>query len=199
MANTYTQIYIQVVFSVEGRMNILPREHKEELHHYITRIVTSQKQKIVAINSMPDHVLIGLKSDMALSNLVGKIKSNQEGWFQRFKIELPDMVGTWNDFRVDEITKILVERLKQALISVNSFSAPSLETAASALHKMRLRATQNRALEARTVRVLQVPTIEKSQNSNAIKNLAVKAVSRMSDSEIRKIWLPLGSIFDAMN
>lgn len=86
MANTYTQIYIQVVFSVEGRMNILPREHKEELHQHITGIVTSQKQKIIAINSMPDHVLIGLKSDMALSNLVGKIKSgstshiNRERW-----------------------------------------------------------------------------------------------------------------------
>ena len=27
VANTYTQIYIQVVFAVEGRQNLLPPEH----------------------------------------------------------------------------------------------------------------------------------------------------------------------------
>ena len=31
MANTYTQIYIQVVFAVEGRQNLIRPEHKEEL------------------------------------------------------------------------------------------------------------------------------------------------------------------------
>ena len=31
MANTYTQIYIQVVFAVEGRQNLICPEHKEEL------------------------------------------------------------------------------------------------------------------------------------------------------------------------
>ena len=29
MANTYTQIYIQVVFAVEGRQNLVSAEHKE--------------------------------------------------------------------------------------------------------------------------------------------------------------------------
>jgi hypothetical protein len=40
MANTYTQIYIQVVFAVQGRQNLIRKEHKEELHKYITGIVT---------------------------------------------------------------------------------------------------------------------------------------------------------------
>ncbi len=35
MANTYTQIYIHVVFAVQGRQNLIPKEHKEELHKYI--------------------------------------------------------------------------------------------------------------------------------------------------------------------
>ena len=77
MANTYTQIYVQVVFAVQGRMNLIRPEHKEELHKYITGIATNQKQKLIAINSMPDHthILIGLKPDMALSDLIGKIKA----------------------------------------------------------------------------------------------------------------------------
>lgn len=78
MANTYTQIYIQVVFAVSGRQNLLGREHKEELHKYITGIVTKQGQKLIAVNSMPDHVhiLLVLKPDVALSELVRDIKAN---------------------------------------------------------------------------------------------------------------------------
>ena len=77
MANTYTQVYIQVVFAVQGRQNLIRPERKEELHKYITGIVTRQGQKLLAINCMPDHthVLIGLKPNLALSDLVGDLKT----------------------------------------------------------------------------------------------------------------------------
>ena len=42
MANTYSQIYIQIVFAVQGRQNLIRPERKEELHKYITGIVTRQ-------------------------------------------------------------------------------------------------------------------------------------------------------------
>ena len=32
MANTYTQIYIQVVFAVQGRQNLISKPNQEELH-----------------------------------------------------------------------------------------------------------------------------------------------------------------------
>ena len=88
MANTYSQIYIQVVFAVQGRQNLIGPERKEELHKYITGIVTRQGQKLIAIHCMPDHthVLIGLKPNMALSDLAGDIKTgstnhiNQNRW-----------------------------------------------------------------------------------------------------------------------
>ena len=77
MANTYSQIYIHVVFAVEGRQNLITPERKESLHKYITGIVTRQGQKLLAIHCMPDHthVLIGLKPSMCLSDLVGDIKT----------------------------------------------------------------------------------------------------------------------------
>ncbi|HEX5399114.1 MAG TPA: transposase, partial [Verrucomicrobiae bacterium] len=56
MANTYTKIYIQVVFAVEGRQNLIPPEHNNELQKFITGIVSGQKQKLIAINNMPDHL-----------------------------------------------------------------------------------------------------------------------------------------------
>ena len=77
MANTYTQIYIQVVFAVQGRQNLIAPERKEELQKYITGIITRQGQKLIAVHCMPDHthVLIGLKPNIALSDLVGDIKA----------------------------------------------------------------------------------------------------------------------------
>jgi putative transposase len=78
MANTYTQIYIQVVFAVLGRESLVSKEHKEELHKFISGIVRNDGQKLIAINSMPDHIhiLIGQKPDVALSELVRDIKAN---------------------------------------------------------------------------------------------------------------------------
>ncbi len=76
MANTYTQLYIHIVFAVKGRQSLIPKDYKEELHRYITGIVTNRKQKVIQINSMPDHIhiLIGMTPDLTLSDLVRDIK-----------------------------------------------------------------------------------------------------------------------------
>jgi putative transposase len=85
VANTYTQIYIQVVFAVSGRANLLLPEHKEETHKYITGIVSGQGQKLIAINSMPDHLhlLVGLRPDMALSALVREVKASSSNFINK--------------------------------------------------------------------------------------------------------------------
>ena len=50
MADTYTQLYIHIVFSVKGRQPLIPKQHKTELHKYITGIITNKKQKMIQIN-----------------------------------------------------------------------------------------------------------------------------------------------------
>lgn len=88
MANTYTQIYVHVVFAVEGRQSLIKPEHNNELQKYITGIVSGQKQKLIAINNMQDHLhlLIGLRADSSLSDLVRDVKAgsskfvNQKHW-----------------------------------------------------------------------------------------------------------------------
>lgn len=78
MANTYTQIYIHIVFAVKGRENLIQSTWKENLHKYIAGIIKNLSQKLIVINSMPDHVhiFIGMKPDIALSDLVRDIKAN---------------------------------------------------------------------------------------------------------------------------
>ncbi len=87
MANSYSQIYIQIVFAVKGRQNLIKREHKEELHKYITGIVKAKKQKMLAVNCMPDHahMFLGFTPDMKISDLVRDVKSISSGFINEKK------------------------------------------------------------------------------------------------------------------
>ena len=78
MANTYTQLYVHIVFSVKNRQALIPKRHKSELHKYITGIITNKGQKLIQINAMWDHIhiLIGMNANVALSALVKDIKVN---------------------------------------------------------------------------------------------------------------------------
>ena len=82
MADTYTQLYIRIIFAVKGRESLIPKQHKEALHQYITHIITHQKQTVIQINSMPDHldILVGISPDLAISDLVRDIKANSSKW-----------------------------------------------------------------------------------------------------------------------
>jgi REP element-mobilizing transposase RayT len=90
MSNTYSQIYIQIVFAVKGRENLISKNHREELHKYITGIVQNRGQKMLAIFCMPDHVhlLVGIKPSIAISDLVRDVKAgssnfiNERNWIK---------------------------------------------------------------------------------------------------------------------
>lgn len=77
MANTYSQIYVHIVFTVQGRLNLISKQHREELQKIMTGIISKRNQKLISIFAMPDHVhiLVGMKPSMAVSDLVRDIKS----------------------------------------------------------------------------------------------------------------------------
>jgi putative transposase len=76
MANTFSQIYLQFVFAVKNRESLIPKEHKEDLHRYITGIVQNKQSKMLAINRMPHHthVFVGFKPNVLISDFVKEIK-----------------------------------------------------------------------------------------------------------------------------
>ena len=80
--STYSRIYIQVVFAVQGRKNFIKPSFEEELYKYISGIITGKEQKSLAVNGMPDHVhvLVGLKPSMRISDLVRDIKNNSSNF-----------------------------------------------------------------------------------------------------------------------
>lgn len=82
MANTYTQIYAHIIFAVKGRLNLISSSWEEKLFRYISGIINGKNQKLMIINGMPDHLhlLIGLKPDCNLSDLVRDIKCISSKW-----------------------------------------------------------------------------------------------------------------------
>jgi len=88
MANTYTQIYLQLVFTPLGHENVIPYKHKEELQKYTTGIIQNRKHKLLAINYISDHVhiFIGYNSVQALPDLLRDIKSNTSKFINEKKL-----------------------------------------------------------------------------------------------------------------
>jgi REP element-mobilizing transposase RayT len=90
MAGTYSQIYLQIVFAVKGRENLIAQSWKDELHKNISGIIKEKEQKPIIVNGMPDHIhaFIGLKPSMRISDLVRDIKNNsskfinEKGWLK---------------------------------------------------------------------------------------------------------------------
>ena len=87
MPGTYSQIYIQVVFAVKGRENLIHKEWKDNLHKYIAGIIKGKEQKPIIVNGMPDHMhaFIGLRPSMWISDLVRDIKNNSTNFINENK------------------------------------------------------------------------------------------------------------------
>jgi len=76
MPNTYSQIYIQLVFSVRGRESLISENFREELQMYMTGIIQNKNTELISIYCMPDHahIFISLRPVVNISDLVKEIK-----------------------------------------------------------------------------------------------------------------------------
>ena len=120
MANTYTQVYLQIVFAVMGRQNVIPRQHREELHKFITGIVQNREQKMLVIYCMPDHthILVELNNpSMSVSDLVRDIKAGSSGfintkkWIQgKFNWQEGFGAFSYSKSQVDKVVKYILNQ-----------------------------------------------------------------------------------------
>ena len=78
MAGTYSQIYIQAVFAVKGRENLIKPDWKAELNQYISGIISKKGNKSIIVNGASDHIhaFFGLKPALAVSDILREIKNN---------------------------------------------------------------------------------------------------------------------------
>ena len=103
MPGTFHQIYIQIVFAVKGRENLISNNWKTELHKYIAGIVKGKGQKSIIVNGMADHIhaFVGLKPVMPISDLVRDMKNNSSNFindrkFVKGKFEWQEGYGAFS-------------------------------------------------------------------------------------------------------
>jgi len=113
MANTYTQIHIQVVFAVQNRQAQIKDGWKVELYKYITGIIQNNGHKLLQINGMPDHlhILIGLRPTQALSDLMKQVKQDSSLWinkkgFTKFKFAWQEGYGAFS-YAKSEVPRVI--------------------------------------------------------------------------------------------
>ncbi len=88
MSNTFTQIHIQCVFAVKYREALIDASWKDRLHKYIIAIVQNNGHKVLAINSMPDHLhlFFGMRPKQSLSDLMRLVKGDSSEWINKEKL-----------------------------------------------------------------------------------------------------------------
>lgn len=73
---TFTQIYIQLVFSPKHRECLLIERIRPRIFEYLSGIATNLGHKSIIINGMSDHVhlFVGLNPKMSISETVKELK-----------------------------------------------------------------------------------------------------------------------------
>ena len=119
MANTYTQIHLQLVFAVKYRASLISIDWEDELYKYITGIIQNKKHKLLQINGMPDHIhiLIGYRPSEALPALIADVKSQSTKWINEHnlvkgKFQWQDGYGAFS-YRKSDIPSIFEYIKKQ--------------------------------------------------------------------------------------
>lgn len=91
MPNTYTQIYIQLVFATKGRDNKIPSSVRDEVEKYICGILNNKGQKVLAIYANPDHIHIFFSYknlQITISDLVKIVKIESTNFINKKKLTL---------------------------------------------------------------------------------------------------------------
>ncbi len=117
--NTYTQLYIHLVFAVKNRSSLIQPHFREEVERYITGMVQNKNHKMLAIYLMPDHahILLGFNPKYAISDTVHLIKTEstdfiKEKGFTPFKFNWQDGYGAFSHSRT-ELNKVINYILNQ--------------------------------------------------------------------------------------
>ncbi|MGA0558770.1 IS200/IS605 family transposase [Larkinella sp. VNQ87] len=119
MPNTYTQIYLHIIFAVKNRHGLIRSTWKEDLYRYMTGIVQNQGHKLLAINGMPDHVhiFLGLNPNQSISNLLQDLKGDSSRWINtqqlvtgRFEWQAGYGAFSYSHSQIDKVVKYIINQ-----------------------------------------------------------------------------------------
>jgi REP element-mobilizing transposase RayT len=119
MANTYSQIYIHLIFAVKNRDALIHPEWEDQLYKYITGLVQNKGQKMLAINGTQNHIhlFIGFKPVCSISDFVREVKKSssvfiKDKQFTRFPFRWQEGYGAFSyaDSQLDIVIKYILNQ-----------------------------------------------------------------------------------------
>ena len=119
MPNTYTQIYVQIVFAVKGMQNLITENIREKVEKYMCGIISNKKSKPLAIYGNPDqtHILIGLHPSVSISDMARDVKANSSKWIHENKWVLGKFnwqegfgAFTYSKSQIDNVVKYILNQ-----------------------------------------------------------------------------------------
>ena len=86
--STYTQIHIHIVFRVKNLYHQLSLENRTCVFKYMCGIITNLGHKPIIVNGMSDHVhlLVGLRPDKCISDLVKEVKRSSTNFINEQRL-----------------------------------------------------------------------------------------------------------------
>ena len=82
--STYTQIYVQTVFSVYNREPLLNKNWRDRLYNYIIAIINNHKHNVLAIGGTEDHIHIFFchNQNQTIPDLMRQVKRDSSIWIK---------------------------------------------------------------------------------------------------------------------
>jgi REP element-mobilizing transposase RayT len=118
LADTYTQLFVQIIFSPKGRQNLISDRIKNDIYKYITGIIRNKGQKLIIINGTRDHIhlFLGFSPDITISDLVRDIKANSSNYINENRF-VPGKFSWQKGFGAFTYSKSQTEKIVQYILN----------------------------------------------------------------------------------
>ena len=88
MANTYHQVYLQMVFAVKYRAAVLNKIWRNQVFGVIGNLINEANCKTIIVNGVEDHVhcFVGLRPVVSISELMKTVKAKSSKYINDHKL-----------------------------------------------------------------------------------------------------------------
>lgn len=121
MANTYHQIYLQIVFAVKFRKAMIDKSWKGRLFGLMGNLINENNARTIIVNGVEDHVhcFLGLKPVESVSELMKAVKAKSSKWVNDHHLT-PDRFEWQTGYGVFSYHQSLVNTVYQYILNQES-------------------------------------------------------------------------------
>jgi REP element-mobilizing transposase RayT len=85
MSHSHTNLLYHIVFATKGRRPLMPRQHWKRIHQYLGGLARGLGGIALQVGGVDDHIhtLNKIPPTMAVSDFIGKLKSNSSTWMEQ--------------------------------------------------------------------------------------------------------------------